>query len=75
MIADTLNIDKTFNSETAKVVKKLGTELKSVIDKLKGELLKVIDKISLKEKIEKELNLITTRINEREHSLIKLEEC
>ena len=71
----TLNIDKTFNSETAKVVKNLGTELKSVIDKLKDELLKVIDKISLKEKIEKELNLITTTINEREHSLIKLEEC
>ena len=75
MLSATLNIDKTFNSETAKVVKNLGTELKSVIDKLKDELLKVIDKISLKEKIEKELNLITTTINEREHSLIKLEEC
>ena len=75
MLSATLNIDKTFNSETAKVVKNLGTELKSVIDKLKEELLKVIDKISLKEKIEKELNLITTTINEREHSLIKLEEC
>lgn len=75
MLSATLNIDKTFNSETAKVVKNLGTELKSVIDKLKYELLKVIDKISLKEKIEKELNLITTTINEREHSLIKLEEC
>ena len=75
MLSATLNIDKTFNSETAKVVKNLGTELKSVIDKLKDELLKVIDKISLKEKIEKELNLITTTINEREQSLIKLEEC
>ena len=75
MLSATLNIDKTFNSETAKVVKNLGTELKSVIDKLKDELLKVIDKIYLKEKIEKELNLITTTINEREHSLIKLEEC
>lgn len=75
MLSATLNIYKTFNSETAKVVKNLGTELKSVIDKLKDELLKVIDKISLKEKIEKELNLITTTINEREHSLIKLEEC
>lgn len=75
MLSATLNIDKTFNSETAKVVKNLGTELKSVIDKLKDELLKVIDKISLKKKIEKELNLITTTINEREHSLIKLEEC
>ena len=75
MLSATLNIDKTFNSETAKVVKNLGTELKSVIDKLKDELLKVIDKRSLKEKIEKELNLITTTINEREHSLIKLEEC
>ena len=75
MLSATLNIDKTFNSETAKVVKNLGTELKSVIDKLKDELLKVIDKISLKEKIEKELNIITTTINEREHSLIKLEEC
>ena len=75
ILSATLNIDKTFNSETAKVVKNLGTELKSVIDKLKDELLKVIDKISLKEKIEKELNLITTTINEREHSLIKLEEC
>ena len=75
MLSATLNIDKIFNSETAKVVKNLGTELKSVIDKLKDELLKVIDKISLKEKIEKELNLITTTINEREHSLIKLEEC
>ena len=74
MLSATLNIDKTFNSETAKVVKNLGTELKSVIDKLKDELLKVIDKISLKEKIEKELNLITTTINEREQSLIKLEE-
>ena len=75
MLSATLNIDKTFNSETAQVVKNLGTELKSVIDKLKDELLKVIDKISLKEKIEKELNLITTTINEREQSLIKLEEC
>ena len=75
MLSATLNIDKTFNSETAKVVKNLGTELKSVIDKLKDELLKVIDKISLKEKIEKELNLIITTINEREQSLIKLEEC
>ena len=75
MLSATLNIYKTFNSETAKVVKNLGTELKSVIDKLKDELLKVIDKISLKEKIEKELNLITTTINEREQSLIKLEEC
>lgn len=75
MLSATLNIDKTFNSEIAKVVKNLGTELKSVIDKLKDELLKVIDKISLKEKIEKELNLITTTINEREQSLIKLEEC
>ena len=74
MLSATLNIDKTFNSETAKVVKNLGTELKSVIDKLKDELLKVIDKISLKEKIEKEVNLITTTINEREQSLIKLEE-
>ena len=74
MLSATLNIDKTFNSETAKVVKNLGTELKSVIDKLKDELLKVIDKISLKEKIEKELNLITTTINEREQNLIKLEE-
>ena len=74
MLSATLNIDKTFNSETAQVVKNLGTELKSVIDKLKDELLKVIDKISLKEKIEKELNLITTTINEREQSLIKLEE-
>ena len=74
MLSATLNIDKTFNSETAKVVKNLGTELKSVIDKSKDELLKVIDKISLKEKIEKELNLITTTINEREQSLIKLEE-
>lgn len=75
MLSATLNIDKNFNSETAKVVKNLGIELKSVIDKLKDELLKVIDKISLKEKIEKELNLITTTINEREQSLIKLEEC
>lgn len=74
MLSATLNIDKAFNSETAQVVKNLGTELKSVIDKLKDELLKVIDKISLKEKIEKELNLITTTINEREQSLIKLEE-
>ena len=74
MLSATLNIDKTFNSETAKVVKNLGTELKSVIDKLKDELLKVIDKISLKVKIEKELNLITTTINEREQNLIKLEE-
>ena len=75
MLSATLNIDKNFNSETAQVVKNLGTELKSVIDKLKEELLNVINKISLKEKIEKELNLITTTINEREQSLIKLEEC
>ena len=74
MLSATLNIDKTFNSETAKVVKNLGTELKSVIDKLKDELLKVIDKISLKKKKKKELNLITTTINEREQNLIKLEE-
>ena len=74
MLSATLNIDKTFNSETAKVVKNLGTELKSVIDKLKEELLNVINKIFLKEKIEKEVNLITTTINEREQNLIKLEE-
>ena len=74
MLSATLNIDKNFNSETAQVVKNLGTELKSVIDKLKEELLNVINKISLKEKIEKEVNLITTTINEREQNLIKLEE-
>ena len=74
MLSSTLNIDKNFNLETAQVVKNLGTELKSVIDNLKDELLKVIDKISLKEKIEKEVSVIITTINEKEQSLIKLEE-
>lgn len=74
MLSSTLNIDKNFNLETAQVVKNLGTELKSVTDNLKEELLKVIDKISLKEKIEKEVSVIITTINEKEQSLIKLEE-
>ncbi|WP_290459920.1 AAA family ATPase [Romboutsia ilealis] len=74
MLSSTLNIDKNFNLETAQVVKNLGTELKSVIDNLKDELLKVIDKISLKEKIEKEVSDIIATINEKEQSLIKLEE-
>lgn len=74
VLSATLNIDKNFNSETAQTVKNLGTNLKSIIDNLKEELLKVINKISLKENIEKEVSVIINTINEKEQSLIKLEE-
>lgn len=74
MLSESLNIDKNFNQETLKEVTNLGTELKNIIDNLKEELSKAVEQISLKEKIEKEVNLITTTLNEREQSLIKLEE-
>ena len=74
LLSSTLNIDKNFNSETAQVVKNLGTDLKGIIDNLKIELSKVIEKIALKENIEKEVSVIIITINEKEQSLIKLEE-
>lgn len=74
MLSESLNIDKNFNQETLKKVTNLGTELKNIIDKLKEELSKAVEQISLKDKIEKEVSAIITTINEREQSLIKLEE-
>ncbi|MBQ9012099.1 MAG: hypothetical protein IJ094_00690, partial [Bacilli bacterium] len=74
LLPDTVNIDRKFNSQTVQVVKNLGTELKGIIDNLKNELLKVLKDIELKENIEKEIVNIIDGINQKEESLIKLEE-
>ena len=74
LLPDTINIDRKFNSQTGVVVKNLGTELKGIIDNLKNELSKVVKDLELKENIEKEIVNIIDSINQKEISLIQLEE-
>ena len=74
LLANTINIDKNFNGQTGEIVKNLGTELKGIIDNLKIDLGKVVKDVELKENIEKEIVIIVASINQKEESLVKLED-
>lgn len=73
-IRNTLNIELIYSVETFAVLKNIGVDINAVKSKLNVELDEINKCINLKENIEKEVSVIIITINEKEQSLIKLEE-